>query len=63
MIDAGTGTDNDASPADIGMFGGTAQWDLDGDGYIQWWQPGPYDSSTGLDCDDRDESVYPGSGC
>jgi hypothetical protein len=63
LIDAGTGTDNDASPADIGMFGGNAQWDLDGDGYIQWWQPGPYDASSGLDCDDSDENVYPGSGC
>ena len=67
LIDSGVGTDSDGGPADIGMFGGNAQWDLDGDGYILWWQPGPYDSATypglGLDCDDSDPSLYPGSGC
>ncbi|MBC8424246.1 hypothetical protein H8E07_09000 [bacterium] len=50
-------------------YGGPAadQWDLDGDGYPLWWQPGPYDFAThpalGRDCDDLDASVYPGSGC
>ena len=67
LIDQASGTDSDGGPADIGMFGGNAQWDLDGDGYILWWQPGPYDSATypglGLDCDDGDPAIYPGSGC
>ncbi len=61
--------DPDTSPGDIGAFGGplAGQWDLDGDGYPLWWQPGPYDPLTypaqGWDCDDLDRSVYPGFGC
>jgi parallel beta helix pectate lyase-like protein/putative metal-binding protein len=62
-------TDPDGSPADLGAYGGPGAdgWDIDGDGYPSWWQPGPYDAVTypalGLDCDDRDASVHPGSGC
>jgi hypothetical protein len=71
LIDAGDPTvlDPDGSPSDIGAYGGpnADQWDLDGDGYPSWWQPGPYDYATypalGWDCDDLDANVYPGSGC
>ncbi len=71
LIDAGDPslTDPDGSTSDIGAYGGTGAelWDLDGDGYPAWWQPGAYDSSTypalGWDCDDSDADVYPGSGC
>ena len=67
LIDAGDPSlsDPDGSPADIGAFGGpwADQWDLDGDGWPSWWQPGPYDSAThpalGLDCDDLDPAVGP----
>ena len=54
---------------DIGAYSGPggALWDLDVDGYPEWWQPGPYDPvsypALGLDCDDRDPAVHPGSGC
>ena len=57
------------SPSDIGAYGGPGadRWDLDGDGYPSWWQPGPYDFSTypglGWDCDDLDAGIYPGNGC
>jgi len=71
LIDAGASSaaDPDGSPADMGAFGGPlgGSWDLDGDGYPQWWQPGSYDSSSypaaGWDCDDHDAGVYPGAGC
>ncbi len=69
LVDAGSDTDPDGSPADIGAYGGpdASSWDLDGDGYPLWWHPGPYDPhsdpAAGWDCDDRDETVYPGSGC
>ena len=71
LIDAGDPSylDPDSSPSDIGPFGGTyaADWDLDGDGYPAWWQPGEYDFVTypalGWDCDDSDAGVYPGNGC
>ncbi len=71
LIDAGDPTvlDPDGSPSDIGAYGGPAAggWDLDFDGFFEWWQPGPYDPATypalGWDCDDGDETVYPGSGC
>ena len=61
--------DPDAGPADVGVFGGpgAGSWDLDGDGFPSWWQPGPYDFATwpalGWDCDDWDPNVWPGSGC
>jgi hypothetical protein len=71
LIDTGDATidDPDGSPSDMGPYGGPAAngWDLDWDGFFDWWQPGPYDAATypalGWDCDDRDESVFPGSGC
>ena len=69
LVDAGSGLDPDGSPADIGIYGGpdAAGFDLDGDGYPEWWQPGPYDSVTypalGWDCDDGDASTFPGQGC
>lgn len=71
LIDAGDPTvlDPDGSPSDIGAYGGPGadQWDLDGDGYPSWWQPGPYDygnyPALGWDCDDLDATVFPGSGC
>ncbi len=39
--------------------------DLDGDGYPLWWLPGPFDpaASPNMDCDDQDDTVYPGAGC
>jgi hypothetical protein len=61
--------DPDGSPTDIGAFGGPGAggWDIDGDGYVLWWHPGPYDpvvdSPAGFDCDDLDAEVFPGSGC
>lgn len=69
LIDAGDPEllDPDGARSDIGAWGGPAadRWDLDGDGYGAWWTPGPYDaaSSSDLDCDDEDASVYPGRGC
>ena len=71
LVDAGDPAllDPDGSISDMGAFGGPGAdgWDLDGDGYPSWWQPGPYDYAVypalGLDCDDLDPSVFPGSGC
>ncbi|MFH1470091.1 MAG: MopE-related protein, partial [Pseudomonadota bacterium] len=71
LIDAGDPArlDPDGSTSDIGLYGGAGAeyFDLDGDGYFEWWQPDAYDSATypalGWDCDDQDASVYPGSGC
>jgi predicted outer membrane repeat protein len=71
LIDAGDPTilDPDGSPSDIGAYGGpdAEYWDLDWDGYYEWWQPGEYDFASypvdAWDCDDRDEDVYPGNGC
>ncbi len=72
LIDAGSssaGSDPDGSASDIGAYGGpwAGSWDLDGDGYYAWWQPGAYDSSTyaalGWDCDDQDPAVHADSGC
>ncbi len=71
LVNAGSPdvTDPDGSVSDMGAFGGPGAdaWDLDRDGYPAWWQPGPYDHSTypalGLDCDDLDATVHPGSGC
>jgi hypothetical protein len=68
-VDAGDPSllDPDGSPADMGAYGGPAadSWDLDRDGYPEWWLPGPYDPATSpdMDCDDRDPEQYPGSGC
>lgn len=69
LIDAGDPNlvDPDGSPSDIGPYGGegAASWDLDRDGYYEWWLPGAYDpvTSPGLDCSDRDPDVFPGQGC
>ena len=70
LVDAGPATvlDPDGSQSDFGAVAGpwAGSWDLDGDGFPSWWQPGPYDASysaQGWDCDDQDASVYPGSGC
>ena len=71
LIDAGDSAilDPDSTTSDIGAFGGpgAGEWDRDGDGYPEWWQPGEYDDTSypaeGWDCDDLDETIYPGSGC
>jgi len=65
-VDSGppSSLDPDGSPADIGPYGGPGadEWDLDGDGWPLWWQPGPY-SPGSYDCDDLNAAVYPGAGC
>jgi hypothetical protein len=71
LVDAGDPTllDPDGSPSDIGAYGGpnAGSRDLDGDGYPEWWQPGPYDYGAypglGWDCDDADAGAFPGNGC
>lgn len=69
LVDAGDPgfPDPDGSPPDLGAYGGPGAdgWDLDQDGFDEWWLPGSYDplTSPGMDCDDRDEAVYPGNGC
>ena len=69
LIDAGYPSlrDPDGSRSDIGAWGGAdaGGWDLDADGFFSWWRPGAYDAmtSSGLDCDDEDASVYPAHGC
>jgi len=70
-IDAGDPAlfDPDGSVSDMGAYGGgdAGSWDLDVDGYDEWWQPGEYDAvlypGDGWDCDDHDDDVHPGSGC
>jgi hypothetical protein len=69
LVDAGDPAiqDPDGSSSDLGAYGGpdAAHWDQDWDGFDEWWLPGVYDplTSPGMDCDDADDSVYPGSGC
>jgi len=69
LVDAGHAAvnDPDGSTSDPGIYGGpdAGGWDRDQDGYFEWWLPGPYDAATspGMDCDDWDPMVYPGSGC
>ncbi len=64
-IDAGDPgvTDPDSSVCDPGAYGGpgAASWDLDWDGFPEWWLPGAYDYSTSpeMDCDDQDEEATP----
>jgi len=66
LIDVGDPSilDPDGSQSDLGVYGGPDAdlWDLDLDGYYEWWVPGPW-SGGGWDCDDLDASVFPGSGC
>ncbi|MDP7111941.1 MAG: hypothetical protein QGH45_08250 [Myxococcota bacterium] len=51
----------------MGSYGGPGgeSWNLDWDGYDEWWLPGPFDPATspGMDCDDGDVGVFPGAGC
>ena len=71
LIDAGSATvlDPDGGPSDIGIYGGAlaGNWDLDGDGYPEWWQPGEYDEEAypeqGWDCDDDDPTDHATDGC
>ena len=69
VVDAGHPgvVDPDGGRSDMGAYGGpgAAGWDLDHDGFFEWWLPGPYDPATspGMDCDDRDPTIHPGSGC
>ena len=55
----------DGSNSDMGAYGGPGadSNDLDWDGYDEWWLPGAFDpvTSPGMDCDDRDATVYPGA--
>jgi hypothetical protein len=71
LVDAGDPllSDPGGDASDMGIYGGlgAAGWDLDGDGFPAWYQPGPYDHALypadDLDCDDLDPTVYPGLGC
>ncbi len=71
LIDGGhtNFTDPDGSTSDPGAYGQApaASWDLDRDGFQEWWMPGAYDFANypalGWDCEDQDPGVYPGSGC
>ncbi len=69
LVDAGNPAvlDPDGSVLDMGAYTGisAASWDMDDDGYPEWWLPGPYDPATspGMDCDDREAGRYPGNGC
>lgn len=71
LIDSGstTATDPDGTRADMGAYAGPGadSWDIDGDLYDEWWQPGPYDFASypqlDWDCDDSDSDVFPGTGC
>ena len=56
----------DGSPSDMGAYGGSGAkgWNLDGDGFFEWWQVGEYDSAyVKRDCDDLNPTVNPHSGC
>jgi hypothetical protein len=67
LVDAGSDMDPNGSTGDIGAYGGPDAdgWDLDWDGYYEWWLPGAFDAATspGMDCDDQDAGDYPGHGC
>jgi predicted outer membrane repeat protein len=69
MVDAGAPFiyDPDLSASDMGIYGGPAcdEFDLDLDGYLDWWHAGPYnamDPLDGKDCDDLDPWVFPQGG-
>jgi len=70
LVDAGAPSappDPDGSISDIGALSGPGanSFDLDGDGYPVWWQPGPYDDSSypslGWDCRDFSGGIHPGA--
>ncbi len=71
LVDIGSTdlTDPDGTRSDIGAYGGegAGAWDLDNDGYPEWWQPGEYDPTTypaeDWDCDDTDPAVHADQGC
>jgi hypothetical protein len=68
LIDVGDSSlsDPDGSPSDMGAYGGSGAkgWNLDGDGFFEWWQVGEYDSAyVKRDCDDLNPTVNPNSGC
>jgi predicted outer membrane repeat protein len=69
LVDAASDVDPDGSPGDIGLYGGpdAGGFDLDGDGFFEWWQPGPYDPVSypvqDWDCDDGDAATTPDDGC
>jgi hypothetical protein len=57
--------DPDGSASDLGAWSGPDAdgWDLDGDGWNRFWQPGPWSSayaSLGFECDDRTIDAAPG---
>lgn len=56
--------DPDGGRNDIGAFGGPGadEWDLDGDGFFQPWEPDAVLDDT-LDCDDFDPAVHSGPDC
>lgn len=69
-VDAGDPVlaDPDGGAGDMGIYGGPSgdAWDLDADGWPEWWQPGPYapeHADQGLDCDDGDAGLTPEQGC
>lgn len=67
LIDAGTTSelDVDGTRADMGIYGGPDGdgWDLDGDGYFDYFWPGAFADAplgvdtAGYDCDDGDASI------
>lgn len=63
--------DPDVSRNDMGAFGGqhAAFWDLDNDGYYDYYWPGTWDTpptgvdASSFDCDDKDAGRHPDAGC
>jgi len=57
-------SDPDGARSSIGAYGGELgdDHDLDNDGALDWWTPGPYPGGA-LDCDDRRPYINPVSGC
>lgn len=57
--------DPDGSASDLGAWSGPDAdgWDLDGDGWNRFWQPGSWSggyAALGLECDDRSIDAAPG---
>ncbi|MBN2798728.1 MAG: VCBS repeat-containing protein [Deltaproteobacteria bacterium] len=65
LVDSGDPAwlDPDASRSDVGAYGGAQAggWDLDGDGFFGWWQPGPADPGAGWDLEDTRADLTPGA--